>query len=1398
MTTIPTIAFNQLPTFTGTLDVTDEVVAVIGNAQTVRVRISDIKEGFVSFVDTPTGTPGTDAAISWGVDGIYTFTSGWGKTPRYTTNWDDLDATTRFLLVDKDQNLSDTEKQQGRLNLGFDAATTETPGLVTLATTIEKGSQGVVTSGLMDQYLSNTFTGAVRFKLLPGREQIPTIAVPGVIYLVRNTTTGKYEQYAWSYDANAYVKVGESEITGLEITQEVVDAETGTPSTTSATSAYAVWDFVLYQNNEYVGVPTFTQGVNTNGLSLTGNAPDTGAGLGKDTLRFGSAYANIVFGPNAANSPELYADDGILYYRKGGNDGAAELATKADMTTISSGAAAVVLQEAKEYADSKIASSFDEAYSTKAPSVAAVETYVEESLAASETIIYSELKEYADNKVVNSYSIATGGDTVAMSADATVVYVDNAVAASRTNDVTYGVGTLVPTVQGVRLYALPKADLVHTYEDYSGDLPTLGEDKVLSLSGVKDVLEHATISEFDDKVTFNGGMDVIGGATFYGRAYFRAAGNYSGSGYFSGEVVARDVVAGTTFKANGTSVFSGEAAFLAGLATTDAVVSDTLAVDGTITAVNATVTGTLTVGGVPMSKTYSTESPTIETAERSTYYLGAIVSERWVDLTGESTNATVNISYNPEYKNAGVAVSQYLAFGTRLGEGSKVTVSYTMANNATGQEVFTVADNYIPVVLQVTQLPDGTVGTVCVSNIVRGEGPAINVTSEYEPTNTTDAITGAGVKAALEANIAEEIEAAVNDPDGAIQALLYSKVDDVISTEYSLDEKIAAEVSTQLGGDIANTVLEQLQTSIPAAATAYVPTDTTKYVTGSVLSGALASTYSSLNDSITALGSTVSGKADAAEFSNYYSKSAIDAKFSNIEGTCSGCMPREEIEANYYSTTESDSRYMPTTTVVNTATFSGLSAAPSDTALVSAKAVYDNCVRRKGDQTVAGTKTFSSIKLGTSTQALSGVVTSISSAAADTQVPTAKAVYDALPKKATSYSSTDGDGYVTVAVLNSALQSYTPSQSTEFSSLSVGTLAPTGTQPIVIQGAYSSLDVSGLQYKTLDGKVIAMTPTVCQVPVSMSTTSGVTWASYAAQSVSRIPSCVNRLAPATSSYSGMSIYAYGTALGYPSLFHVVYDGLYLTKSVRINLYLTDSTNISYSYKVETEGARIALQILEDEQGRRYVIGLHNLVPFDSGDGGGGGGTVDQTFDKTSTNAQSGIAVQQAIAAYFNSWLISIFQSWNNAVNKTNWGIEAGQIDLGSSRTIEAAKNKNTHVTVYFTGNQAATYYFWIQEDGNSAYHYGYISNYSARILPTGTAASGRTGRAIRVVRGNASIKVDFTVLPGTWKAMEGDMEKANAAWTKNDGLTFYVMENSKNIGKYRYFVYYVGPYNKAA
>lgn len=138
----------DLRVYSGTVSPEDTVVAVIHGTSLMRVPISSFAPQAIKTGDGAPenpSDPGTAGSVTWSADGFYSYLDGtWGLSPRVTTHWEDYSDDVRFLIVNKDQNLSAKEQAQGRKNLDVVSATAEKEGLVQLKETLTESDTGTL------------------------------------------------------------------------------------------------------------------------------------------------------------------------------------------------------------------------------------------------------------------------------------------------------------------------------------------------------------------------------------------------------------------------------------------------------------------------------------------------------------------------------------------------------------------------------------------------------------------------------------------------------------------------------------------------------------------------------------------------------------------------------------------------------------------------------------------------------------------------------------------------------------------------------------------------------------------------------------------------------------------------------------------------------------------------------------------------------------------------------------------------------------------------------------------------------------------------------------------------------------------------------------------------------
>lgn len=116
-----------------------QFVALQGGTRTVRVDWTALSGSLIRLSEAPgaQADPGTPTSLAVSPNAVYTYIldpdgmySGWGKTPRYIDNWEDLDGNVRFVPMHVSIEATDAEKETARRNIGVLPATFDTPGLI--------------------------------------------------------------------------------------------------------------------------------------------------------------------------------------------------------------------------------------------------------------------------------------------------------------------------------------------------------------------------------------------------------------------------------------------------------------------------------------------------------------------------------------------------------------------------------------------------------------------------------------------------------------------------------------------------------------------------------------------------------------------------------------------------------------------------------------------------------------------------------------------------------------------------------------------------------------------------------------------------------------------------------------------------------------------------------------------------------------------------------------------------------------------------------------------------------------------------------------------------------------------------------------------------------------------
>ena len=154
----PLILARDLPLGSPTIGTGDTIPVIRGTGRTERISADALAASYINYIDSAPTSPnviGKENAIAIDRAGIYSYKEGtWGKSPRVTTHWEDLDENSRFLLTNRALNLSEQEIKNVRESIDIKNATTDNSGLVKLATSIDANDGGVLTGQQVIDYVS--------------------------------------------------------------------------------------------------------------------------------------------------------------------------------------------------------------------------------------------------------------------------------------------------------------------------------------------------------------------------------------------------------------------------------------------------------------------------------------------------------------------------------------------------------------------------------------------------------------------------------------------------------------------------------------------------------------------------------------------------------------------------------------------------------------------------------------------------------------------------------------------------------------------------------------------------------------------------------------------------------------------------------------------------------------------------------------------------------------------------------------------------------------------------------------------------------------------------------------------------------------------------------------------
>lgn len=273
----PIILTRNLPLSNASLKENDSILVIRNNTTTERMSgdvLPDTSKTYITLTnDAPSefSSVGSPGAIAWDKTGVYTYTDGtWGKSVRVRTHWEDYTETTRFVLVNTLQNLSEDEQKIGRSNLGIDSATTKTEGLVRLAVTAnDDDDDAVITAGVLTEYMNNfsvpyataSIPGIIKLanEIKLGDEGVPTASQ--VIAYVNASISGVGKASTTTYGTVRMAAAMSITETGVVTAAQVVNYFNHVWNTLpqATTSAYGTVILATDINENNTGVPTAQQ-----------------------------------------------------------------------------------------------------------------------------------------------------------------------------------------------------------------------------------------------------------------------------------------------------------------------------------------------------------------------------------------------------------------------------------------------------------------------------------------------------------------------------------------------------------------------------------------------------------------------------------------------------------------------------------------------------------------------------------------------------------------------------------------------------------------------------------------------------------------------------------------------------------------------------------------------------------------------------------------------------------------------------------------------------------------------------------------------------------------------------------------------------------------------------------
>lgn len=354
---------------------TFDVIAVVGNKDTVRINWNNLSSNSVQQTHTIPVGPGTASGvapntITLAVDnkgGLYVSDgSEWRKTFTYSDNWDDLepsedDREARFLLVNKPMSLSEEEIDNVKESLNIGIATSVKEGLV-------KGHDNT-TDATKEDYVPNAVrvdtNGTMYVNVAhPASEANPS-GIPGIVtlkdYYDADSVSDGVHAVTENYVREAINNYGETVKLPIATTEQVgvVQAIEGSPIKVDSggrisidTATHARQGVVYIDNNKDTSVDSHAASVGLVKEMLTSEVNPIKTTIAGDTL-------GMVRVPG--NTAITIDSSGVIGVRSAANSGSEgivniiqELSPNVEYSNDTTGNTAVTPQAVTDYVDYRL------------------------------------------------------------------------------------------------------------------------------------------------------------------------------------------------------------------------------------------------------------------------------------------------------------------------------------------------------------------------------------------------------------------------------------------------------------------------------------------------------------------------------------------------------------------------------------------------------------------------------------------------------------------------------------------------------------------------------------------------------------------------------------------------------------------------------------------------------------------------------------------------------------------------------------------------------------------------------------------------------------------------------------------------------------------------------------